>query len=464
MKTFLKGGFSRTLFWLLGMVAFVSCKEEEVAVSITLKHSSVYVEEYATTVEVGYTARAASSISIFSVPEGWSVELNEARSLLEVTSPAEDAEAFDLTGTVTVTAYSAEGGSSTAYLYVSMLSPIDLRDQQSNCYIITQAERAYTIPVTRKGEQGEAIQPASVKLVWQSPGSLVDGLELLDGELLFQVPGQNGELIPGNALVAAYNTAGEILWTWHLWITDSEPQARGEYMDRNLGSGCADPTDDKTEILRAYGTYYQWGRMTPFVGPYAYNCASSMDAYMYSEGNKKMLYLEYSPTNASMGKTEYAIAHPLTYLLGSEESGYDWHWQHDSSLWSSTEKSLYDPCPKGWRVAKDFADFTIVDDRSGDPEVLAAQFGWRMQVAPQVESFFLGAGRRSWLEGLITNVNALENPQPWIGYYWTSQTSADHLSEAMYFTLDTEDALRSELDTAIPSARANGMQVRCVQE
>ncbi len=464
MKTLFSHLKSWGLCVLLLAVGLVSCKEDDPSLYLALDRPSLYIETYGTTAEMGYTVRAASSVKVYAVPEGWSAELDQDRRVIVVTSPAEESETNALSGVITISAYTSEGSSTTEYLYVSMIAPIDLSDQRANSYIITRADRAYIIPVDRQGERGGTLSPASVTLVWQSPGSLIDGLEYAGGKLQFQVKSNEGELIPGNALVAARNAAGEILWTWHLWVTDSEPQTRGRYMDRNLGAAYADPTSDRVEILRSYGTYYQWGRMTPFVGPYAYNCAASMDAYMYTEGNGKMLYLTYAETSGSKGTVDYAIAHPLVFLLGSEKSDYDWNYNHNGSLWSTTEKSVYDPCPKGWRVADSFEGLTIADSGSADLATLEAQFGWPMEVGDGVTSFFLGAGRRSWLEGLITNVNTLETPKPWIGYYWTSHSDTNNESEAMYFTLDTEDPARSELNTALRSPRANGMQVRCIKE
>ena len=50
--------------------------------------------------------------------------------------------------------------------------------------------------------------------------------------------------------------------------------------------------------------------------------------------------------------------------MGVEESGYDWLYSdHDNELWGAV-KTVYDPCPKGWKVPdKDvYADFMIGDD------------------------------------------------------------------------------------------------------
>lgn len=457
--------FKATLLFALVTLMLTSCKEDDPQLTLKLQHSTLYINSFDTTAEVGYSAPGATKVTLAGVPEGWTAEVNTSKQKIVITSPAADAEEYVTWGSLTVTASTEEAISVSRKLFLSMNTPIDLSDRQSNCYIITEADQAYFIPITRRGEGSESLATSSVKVVWQSPGSLIDALELYDDKLHFQITADgDGELIPGNALLAAYNASGEVIWTWHIWVTPTEPQAVGRYMDRNLGAAYADPESDKERILQSYGTYYQWGRMTPFVGPYAYNCAASMDGNLYNEGSKRLLYLTYAPATASTGTPEYAMSHPLTFLLGSEESGYDWCYAHDNTLWqSSGAKSLYDPCPKGWRVADSFEGLAIADSLEGDLAALEAQFGWHMQVG-EAESFFLGGGRRSWLEGLITNVNTLETPKPWIGYYWTSNSTSAGEAEAMYFSLDTEDASRSELQTALSSPRANGMQVRCIRE
>ena len=158
----------------------------------------------------------------------------------------------------------------------------------------------------------------------------------------------------------------------------------------------------------------------------------------------------------------------MVYLLGSEESDYNWCYASTESIsnqnafWAGEKKGLYDPCPKGWRVAENFAGLSLADDLSTDLATLERQYGW-MLTDGQEELFFPACGRRSWLRGLITNVNDTTVPKPWIGYYWTRAVEGEQ-AEAMYFSLDTEDPSASELVVTEPQWRANGMQVRCVRE
>lgn len=73
---------------------------------------------------------------------------------------------------------------------------------------------------------------------------------------------------PGNAVVGITNTAGEILWSWHLWVSDYDPNddtntvykfRKYEFLDRNIGALTDAPGTPKN-----LGLYYQWGRKDPF--------------------------------------------------------------------------------------------------------------------------------------------------------------------------------------------------------
>ncbi|MFQ9830782.1 MAG: hypothetical protein ACLRXR_12080 [Alistipes putredinis] len=71
----------------------------------------------------------------------------------------------------------------------------------------------------------------------------------------------------------------------------------------------------------------------------------------------------------------------MSFILGVEESGYDWLYSdHDNELWGAV-KTVYDPCPKGWKVPdKDvYADFMIGDDHDQEQtEALREAYGWNL--------------------------------------------------------------------------------------
>ena len=92
-------------------------------------------------------------------------------------------------------------------------------------------------------------------------GDLVKNVSYSNGEITFRATDRKG-----NAVIAAKDAAGNILWSWHIWLTDQPVEHvyknnAGTVMDRNLGATSATPGD-----IGALGLLYQWGRKDPFLG------------------------------------------------------------------------------------------------------------------------------------------------------------------------------------------------------
>jgi uncharacterized protein (TIGR02145 family) len=143
-------------------------------------------------------------------------------------------------------------------------------------------------------------------------------------------------------VIAAKDSDGTILWSWHIWMTD-QPQEQvyyndaGTMMDRNLGATSAEPGQ-----VGALGLLYQWGRKDPFLG------ASSIDQNIVAVSVNQVEWDKVQNTNET-GCIEYAIEHP-THFIHENSTNYDWlYGTSDKTRWSST-KTIYDPCPIGWRV------------------------------------------------------------------------------------------------------------------
>ena len=156
----------------------------------------------------------------------------------------------------------------------------------------------------------------------------------------------------GNAVVVM-KVNGEIYWSWHIWCTDYEPNVtEGQkffnnlvWMDRNLGA----MTNEYTIDGGVKGLLYEWGRKDPF--PSAENWTQK----------EKTLYTENSVTNVRFKVAEVenlveSVREPLTYIT-NERSWGDWYTNSVSlmnySLWLPNNKTIFDPCPIGWRVPPD---------------------------------------------------------------------------------------------------------------
>lgn len=211
--------------------------------------------------------------------------------------------------------------------------------------------------------------------------------------------------IEGNAVVALREGNGEILWSWHIWVTDAEitdSEANGlQWMDRNLGALSNDSGD-----IANRGMLYQWGRKDPFLpspAPYIampthnydedYNLTESEEEYYAIEeqlvANRQLLNINNTQTGNGFGVWRYAgfeapvalnapgnipysVQHPTTFLacrtdIPIGEYVFDWYMQQDlmntsgvlmqseSQLWGDAEqgseyKSMFDPCPPGYCV------------------------------------------------------------------------------------------------------------------
>ena len=216
----------------------------------------------------------------------------------------------------------------------------------ANCYIVSEPGLYKFKPTKGCGES--AIDGVfSAEVLWETLGTadaprvgrLLRRTEYQDGYLCFKVP---SPLAEGNAVVAARDDSGAILWSWHIWLTD-QPQAQvypndaGVMMDRNLGATSATPGEVAT-----IGLFYQWGRKDPFMASYSINrdkIAGSTNTWP-------------SPVKSDSvtGTMEYAVANPMTFI--ASVNNCDWQMPIDESRWTTFDKgkSIYDPCPAGWRV------------------------------------------------------------------------------------------------------------------
>ena len=93
----------------------------------------------------------------------------------------------------------------------------------------------------------------------------------------------------------------------------------------------------------------QWGRKDPFLN------SSSIHNDSMAEANSTITWPFGVPSDSSTGTIAYATANPTTFIK-YKSSNYDWYYtgssSTDNTLWTTSEanKSIYDPCPSGWRV------------------------------------------------------------------------------------------------------------------
>lgn len=243
--------------------------------------------------------------------------------------------------------------SATAYSAIALMemSSIDLSSgETANCYIVSASDQ-YKFKATVKGNSTTSVgNPAKAEVLWESfgtsakpnVGDLVEKVSLKDGYVRFKATANKG-----NAVIAVKDAGGTILWSWHIWLTDKPADQvynnnAGTMMDRNLGATSATPGS-----VGALGLLYQWGRKDPFLG--GDGISSSTEAASTLSWPSAEAASDHLSSNNTL---DYSIKNP-TVFLKSESTPFNWYCTNSTyqknDLWGST-KTIYDPCPPGYRI------------------------------------------------------------------------------------------------------------------
>lgn len=432
-----------------------------------------------------FDSRNISSIKSTSVPEGWSLDnIDMYEGTITVTAPQSFDNGEVRSGTLSLKGYTPTGSTRTLSVFLAIAETIPF-EEVANCYVATMPEHRYTFDPLKGGAEDVVLETAEIKLLWQTKANLIKYLDMrenAEGKMeasfyLEEDEDNEGNVYPGNALIGAYDENGEVIWSWHIWVTNNDPMAaentatlNGQtMMSINLGAELnSNGSTDGAVIYKSYGMYYQWGRKEPFVGPQKYNFPSNANQVIYNTKGYATS-LSYEDSTEECGTMAWAVANPMALIKGYKENDYDWLYaDSEELLWNSENKSKYDPCPAGWRVPTDalFANLTIAtsdDDKMWDEA--QKQYGWHLvDKTTQNEYFFTAQGRRNYLDCRLDIFNDdLTLPVPWSGYYWTS-TVADEDAKALYFDLNTATRTWNSIELSRPMHRANAMPVRCVRE
>ena len=327
----------------------------------------------------------------------------------------------------------------------------------ANSYIVTEAGE-YKFPLV-KGNSEEAVAAASAEVLWETwnnseevtAGSVIATVSLADGFVFFSTP---ETLKPGNAVIAAKDAGGVILWSWHIWVpgTEIKTDTYGIYsvpmMDRNLGALVAAPADAEAPV-ESYGFFYQWGRKDPFPGP----AATSGSGFAKTTGPAPSQLEGDGATDACKISLEQAIQNPL--LMGRCNNG-DWIDVADNTLWVDESKTIYDPCPPGYRVPARLSDQPL---HSSDFTAVA---GW--SESKDFHTFMMGEP-----SAVFPFAGYLDDYDPAAGVaknglrvlYWTAHKSDDKAAYGMNVRETTSGGNAHKLSTA---GKSRAGSVRCVVE
>lgn len=371
-------------------VIFVASNREEWQTKCSADWVDISIEGNTLTLFVDSNSEATSRLAVVDVTAGIAPDVATCR--LKVLQNSENTHNLSSEGTANCYIASTDG----SYTFNASIKGNGASDGYTN-YILNNGLRI---------KDG-----AYALLAWESTfdGDKTRSCDVIKGEPIFD--STKGEICfttgksEGNALIAICNGKDEILWSWHIWVTNAKiGTSYGKklyWMDRNLGALTAEIGD-----VANRGMLYQWGRKEPFL-PSAveyidmpthkydedYNLLESQEEYDAIESERVRIRqivniqntqrgdgaLEWQYVGAvapvaltAPGNIEYAVQHPTTVLscrsdIPIGEYVFDWYLQQDlagangmmqqsqSFLWGNAEagtdyKSIFDPCPVGYAV------------------------------------------------------------------------------------------------------------------
>ncbi len=442
-----------------------SCSDDDISGTLTFANKGLYVQELGASVSTTFTHTNVVSIEVEDYPDGWLVEASLSNKT--VTAYAPTSSSSDTEGSVIITGYTKTGYTVMRTLYVGIKESISLEDVQSNSMVVSIPDRIYTFNPRRKGELTTEDLPEATccEILWQSENEPISYVHLTsDGMLSFYTnldeddvdeDDDTEDLIEGNAVIYAMDDDGCAIWSWHIWIREDEVgfvEVDGNvFMDRNIGAR-ANSNDSTDDILLSYGLYYQWGRKDPFIYPAYYNGAGGLDDSMTDQYSSSFEFVIVDSLDTD-GDLDYALSYPWHYICSEEQTNHDWLYVADDGLWNGTssEKSIYDPCPSGWAMptSDQLATLTIDEGQTLDGESYGLTIGGG--------NLFMGLGYRTYASGYLQNIN--EDYSPWVGYYWSRNVDGEGAKALAFKYNDGTTSIGIE-----SSYRANAMQVRCIRQ
>lgn len=383
--------------------------------------------------------------------------------------------------------------------------------QYSNCYLMHPAENVstYYIPIDGRinqfwGNYGYEDNPdytiadgnidgLSSEIIWHdcqtdpninveivnsgfTPKEIKRPFSMFDGDLTpigttvaLKITGVNSGTPLGNVVVAVKKN-GIILWSWHLWITNYNPDAivllysqyfipnkakrytasgtdavdrytgalwsnTGLYkdkfiMDRNIGARDASLAGHGAGEYGVGALYYQYGRKDPFPG----NAASGKGFLI----------------NIGCDNVADAVKKPMNFATNTNWT--DGKYNEVTNTWNDPmiskgtkmKKSIFDPSPLGWCVPQyeTWSEFNETSFTWND-FINAREYG-------DVKALYHTSGCRNHSNGILENGGSK-------AYYWSNTNKDASNSYVMSFDKNT-------LNTCTLGNRTSAFPVRAIQE
>ena len=361
----------------------------------------------------------------------------------------------------------------------------------ANCYIVTNPG-TYAFDATVRGNGDESVAginystlpdlttATEARVIWQTGTSATNlvvapaSVKLNGGKVSFTT----GSATEGNSVIGIFASSAAnapCLWSWHIWrlngsapgtVTGKKQSATTGadvdvvMMDRNLGA-----YNNTAGNLGSIGLLYQWGRKDPFPGPAGFNTTEPGNIYGSwnnngTTGTWNGAYSKQTVAYSTGGTEAWAIKYPTTFITYNSSTG-DWMSTKNDNLWGTPwnatgsvdsyngnqgTKSIYDPCPIGYRVPpQDTWSKQTGRGTFSNNGIILGSFHSSL--------WFPAAGRRLSYDGSLVSASS-------DGYYWSSSPHGSYPERggSLYFYLS------GTVSPQINYYRAFGFSVRCVSE
>lgn len=309
------------------------------------------------------------------------------------------------------------------------------------------------------------ITVGSASLLWQDAPGLVTAL-YISGDYLVLTVGKDAAEQEGNAVVAVKDMEGDIVWSWHIWVTkqtfEELTSIEGDRHTYRVAPVNLGWVGNKSSGVC---TYYQWGRKDAFIT--AERTQSQTTKTVYDINGNIITGLTYEANdNATIADN---IKHPTIFYnckrytyTGAQGTpnnpGYYNMWDAknanngtngNASDHLTTTKTIYDPCPPGFCVPAAYCLWFIYH-----------YGGTNFNVDGNGRTWYRGyAGGKTFLPYMgYRNQNdaALRDVAFSSGFYWTALPSGSDKGYCLYFG-SSSVSLNS-------NAQAYGYPIRAVVE
>lgn len=346
--------------------------------------------------------------------------------------------------------------------------------------------------------------PAKAELLWQDAPGLISNVQYNNSQMQLFVNPENYisfqvnalTIRQGNAVIAIKDAGDNVLWSWHIWVTDenigqtievtNHQSQKYKFMPVNLG-WCDGRTETYAErsckvkftagdaskevIIKQVSAsittggnhpYYQWGRKDPFLP--SNGLANTNKIWYDKDGNA---HTESPQTeNLSTGIAcikNYILKPDVMHSQYSGDNTYANLWSADNNVYTANDenviKTIYDPSPVGFKLppSNAFTGFTTTGNYTNNTSQINGEWdsslkGWNFYTDSSKNKtiFFPASGYRHYSDGGAYSVGG-------DGYCWSAVPRSQNYGRCLGFYSSLVNPLNN-------NERAGGFGLRSSQE